>query len=148
LLTVILLSLLSVLYLLVTNSVILGTRARESLQASMRMFYIAEAGLSHAQAFCVASGERSSVLAGPVGNQEELSEPEDGGPFGNWFPFGDGEYRIQAYSLGEDPQPFVERDSGILFVATARLGGEGRKRICLLVEEPPSCNPLAWWEPD
>ncbi len=63
LLTVILLSLLSVLLLLVTNSILLGTQARESLRTSLEMLYIAEAGLAHGQAFCVAHGETSPLLA-------------------------------------------------------------------------------------
>ena len=147
-LTVVLLSLLSILFLLATNSVLLGTKARESLQASVEMFYIAEAGLSHGQAFCAAYGERSSLLAGEIEEESDVRESEIDAPFGTWFPFGRGEYRIKAYRLSEDPQPFVERDSGVLLVVTAHLDGTGEKRVCLLIDEPPSCRALAWWEPE
>jgi hypothetical protein len=146
LLSVVLLSFLSVLLLLVTNSILLGTRARESLRASMEMLYIAEAGLAHGQAFCVAQGEASPLLDGEV-EGEEVSEADAEAPFGWWIPFGEGEYRIQAFRLGADAQPFLERDTGILLVATARLAGEGRRRACLLLQDPPSCRSLAWWEP-
>jgi len=147
LLTVILLSFLSVLLLLVTNSILLGTQARESLRTSLEMLYIAEAGLAHGQAFCVAHGETSPLLAGEE-EGEVVSEPDAEAPFGAWLPFGEGEYRIQAFRLGTDAQPFVKKDTGILLVATARLDGEGRRRACLLLDDPPSCRSLAWWEPD
>lgn len=148
LLTVVLLALLSVLFLLVTNSVLLGTRARKSLQASMEMFYIAEAGLYHGQAFCEAYGEKSSVLTRAIEEGGEVDESEIETPFDAWLSFGRGEYRINAYRLSTDTQPFVERDSGVLLVATARLQGDGRKRVCLLLDEPPSWRALAWWEPE
>jgi hypothetical protein len=147
LLTVILLSFLSVLLLLVTNSILLGTQARESLRTSLEMLYIAEAGLAHGQAFCVAHGETSPLLAREE-EGEEVSEPDAEAPFGAWLPFGEGEYRIQAFRLGTDAQPFVKKDTGILLVATARLDGEGRRRACLLLDDPPSCRSMAWWEPD
>lgn len=147
LLTVVLLSLLSVLLLLVANAIILGTQARESLRTSLEMLYIAEAGLAHGQAFCVAHGETSPLLAREE-EAEEASEPGAEAPFGAWIPFGEGEYRIQAFRLGTDAQPFVKKDTGILLVATARLDGEGRRRACLLLHDPPSCRSTAWWEPD
>jgi hypothetical protein len=147
LLTLILLSLLSVLLLLVTNSILLGTQARESLRTSQEMLYIAEAGLAHGQAFCFAHGETSPLLAREE-EGEEVSGPDAEAPFGAWLPFGGGEYRVQAFRLGMDAQPFVNRDTGILLVATARLDGEGRRRACLLLHAPPSCRSLAWWEPD
>ena len=148
LLTVVLLSLLSVLFLLATNSILLGTQARESIRASLEMLYIAEAGLAHGQAFCLAHGETSPLLAGEAEEEGEVSEPEPEAPFGAWLPFGGGEYRIQAFRLRTDAQPFVKKDTGILLVATARLDGEGRRRACLLLDDPPSCRSLAWWEPD
>lgn len=148
LLTVLLLSLLSVLFLFVTNSVLLGTRARESLRSAVEMFYLAEAGLSHGRAFCVAYGEGSALREGGADDKGEVGGLEADAPFGVWLPFGRGDYRIEAFRLSEDPQALVERDSGILLVATAQLDGEGRKRICLLLDEPPSCGILAWWEPD
>jgi len=148
LLTVVLISLLSVLLLAATNSILLGLMARESLQASLEMLHVAEAGLAHGEAFCAAYGETSSSLtsAAETESTEEEAAIED--PFGTWFPFGRGEYRIQAFRLGTDTQPFLKRDSGILLVSAARLEGEGRRRACLLLEEPPSCRPLAWWEPE
>jgi hypothetical protein len=111
------------------------------------MLYIAEAGLAHGQAFCVAQGETSPLLA----REEEgvvVSESDAEAPFGPWLSFGRGEYRIQAFRLGTDAQPFVRRDTGILLVATARLDGEGRRRACMLLEDPPSCRSMAWWEPN
>ena len=147
LLTVVLLSLLSILFLLVTNSVLIGTQAQQSLQTSLEMLYIAEAGLSHGQAFCVAYGERSSLFAGEVEQQAEASESEIDAPIDAWLPFGRGEYRIEAYR-STDPQPFLEMDSGVLLVGTAHLDGVGQKRVCLLLDEPPSCRALAWWEPE
>jgi hypothetical protein len=148
LLTVILLSLLAVLFLLVTNTILLGTQARESFRASLEMLYIAEAGLAHGQAFCVAQGETSPLLAGEAEEGGEGNEPDSKAPFEEWIPFGSGEYRIQAFLLHADAQPFVKKDTGILLVATARLSGEGRRRACLLLEDPPSCRSLAWWEPN
>jgi len=146
LLTLILLSFLSVLFLNVTNSILLGMQARESLRTSQEMLYIAEAGLAHGQAFCVTHGETSPLLARE--EAEEASEPDAEAPFGAWLPFGGGEYRVQAFRLGLDAQPFVSKDTGILLVATARLDGEGQRRACLLLNDPPSCRSLAWWEPD
>ena len=147
LLSVILLSFLSVLLLLVTNSILLGMRAGESLRTSVEMLYIAEAGLAHGQAFCVAHGETSPLLAGEEEGEEE-SEPDAETPFGSWIPFGEGEYRIQAFRLDTDTQHFLRKDTGILLVATARLDGEGRRRAFLLLHDPPSCRSLAWWEPE
>ncbi len=147
LLTVIILSLLSVLLLLVTNSVLLGTQARESLRTSLELLYISEAGLAHGQAFCVAHGETSPLLVREE-EGEKAGEPEAEAPFGSWLPFGEGEYRIQAFRLGTDAQPFLKMDKGILLVATARLDGEGRRQACLLLDDPPSCRSMAWWEPD
>jgi hypothetical protein len=146
LLTVILLSLLSVLFLLVANSILMGTQARESMRTSLEMLYIAEAGLAHGQAFCVAHGETSPLLARE--EEEEASEPDAEAPFGAWIPFGEGEYRVQAFRLGMDAQPFLKKDTGILLVATARLDGQGHRRACLLLDDPPSCRSAAWWEPD
>jgi hypothetical protein len=147
LLTVILLSLLSVLFLLVSNSILLGTQARQSLRSSLEMLYIAEAGLAHGQAFCLAHGETSPLLAREE-EGEEVSEPAAEAPFEAWLPFGEGEYRVQAFRLRTDPQPFLKRGAGILLVGTARLDGEGSRRACLLLDDPPSCRSLAWWEPD
>ncbi len=148
LLAVVLLSLLSVLLLLATNFVLLGTKARKSIQASTEMLYIAEAGLAHGQAFCAAHGTSSPLLAPEEQGEEGESgwHPED--PFDTWIPFGNGAYRVEAFRLRTDEQPFVNRDSGILLVATSRLHGEGRRRTCLVLEDPPSCLPVAWWEPD
>lgn len=149
LLTVILLSLFSVLFLLVTSSVLLGTQARESLRTSLEMLYIAEAGLAHGQAFCVMHGETSLLLTTESEEEEEEeTEADTEAPFGTWLPFGRGEYRVEAFRLRTDVQHFVEKDAGILLVATARLDGEGSRRACLLLEDPPSCRSLAWWETD
>jgi len=148
LLTVVVLCLLSVLFLLATDSVLLGTRAKQSLQDSLEMFYIAEAGLSHGQAFCVAAGETYFVSPEELEVDEDAGKPEFDDPFGVWVPFGRGRYRVEAYVLGLDEQPFVDKDSGILLVSTAQLEGIGQKRVCLLVDEPPSCSVLAWWEPE
>ncbi len=148
LLTVVLISLLSVLLLAATNSILLGLRARDSLQASLEMLHVAGAGLAHGQAFCTAHGETSPSLGSAVETEDTEEEPAVEDPFGAWFPFGRGEYRIQAFRLGTDPQPFLKGDSGVLLVSTARLEGEGQRRACLLLEEPPSCRSLAWWEPD
>jgi hypothetical protein len=149
LLTVVLLSLLSVLFLFATNFALLGTRARDSLRGSVEMLYIAEAGLAHGRAFCSASGESSPILSGLTEEAEPESEgPGFDDPFGERLPFGRGDYRVRAFRLSTDEQPFIEKDSGILLVSTARLEGQGGKRVCLLLEEPPSCRPLAWWEPD
>jgi hypothetical protein len=148
LLTVIVLCLLSLLLLLATNSVLLGTRARESVGDALAVFYIAEAGLSHGQAFCRACGEQSPVLAGEFDVAEEAGNCEVDVPFDAWLPFSDGRYRIRAYPLSTVEQPYVERDSGILLVSTGELEGKGRKRICLLLDEPPSCSALAWWTPE
>jgi hypothetical protein len=147
LLTVIVLCLLSVLFLLATDSVILGTRATQSLTDSLEMFYIAEAGLSHGQAFCVMAGETSLVSTVELESEEEVSTPELGDPFGVWHPFGRGRYRVEAYELGLDEQPFLDRDSGILLVSTAQLEAIGQKRVFLLLDQPPSCSVLSWWEP-
>jgi len=148
LLTVIVLSLLSVLFLLATDSVILGTRATQSLLDSLEMFYIAEAGLSHGQAFCVLAGETSFVSTVDLESEEEVSKTEIDDPFGVWHPFGRGSYRVDAYELGLDEQPYLDRDSGILLVSTARLEAIGQKRVLLLIDQPPSCSALAWWEPE
>jgi hypothetical protein len=148
LLTVIVLCLLSVLFLLATDSVLLGTKARQSLQGSLAMFYIAEAGLAHGRAFCDVAGESRFVSSVEVEKDEEAGEPEVDDPFGLWLPFAQGKYRVEAYQLGLDEQPFVDRDSGILLVSTAQLKGIGQKRVCLLIDNPPSCSVLAWWEPE
>jgi len=147
LLTVIVLSLLSVLFLLATDSVILGTRATQSLLDSLEMFYIAEAGLSHGQAFCVTAGETSFVSTADLESEEEVSKTEIDDPFGVWHPFGPGSYRVDAYQLGLDEQPFLDRDAGILLVSTARLEAIGQRQVFLLIDQPPSCSVLAWWEP-
>ena len=148
LLTVVVLCLLSVLFLLATDSVLLGTKARQSLQDSLQMFYIAEAGLSHGQAFCVAAGETSFLSSEELEVGEDAGKPEVDDPFGVWVPFDRGKYQVEAYQLGLDEQPFVDRDSGILLVSTAQLEGIGQERACLLLDEPPSCSVLAWWEPE
>ncbi len=148
LLTVVILSLLAALFSLVTNSVLLGTKAGESLQASLEMLYIAEAGLSHGRAFCVASGVTSPLLSGETAETPNADTSYQEAPFGGWIPFGRGEYRVEAFRLQSAAQPFIKKDSGVLLVATARLEGEGQRRICLLIDEPPSCRILAWWEPD
>ena len=147
-LTVIVLCLLSVLFLLATDSVLLGTKARQSLQDSIEMFYIAEAGLSYGQAFCVAAGETSFGSPGELEADEDAGRPDVDDPFGFWVPFGRGRYRVEAYQLGLDEQPFVDKDSGILLVSTAQIDGIGRKRAYLLIDQPPSCGVLAWWEPE
>ena len=148
LLAVVVLSLLAALFALITNSVLLGTQAGESLHASLEMLYIAEAGLAHGRAFCRACGETSSLLAGEAAETPSGGTSDDQAPFGGWIPFAGGAYRVQAFRLNSAPQSFIEKDSGILLVADARLHGEGRRRVCLLIDEPPSCRVLAWWEPD
>jgi hypothetical protein len=148
LLTVIVLCLLSVLFLLATDSVLLGTKATQSLRDSLEMFYIAEAGLSHGQAFCVDTGETFFVSPTELEGEEEAGKPEVDDPFGVWHPFGRGKYRVEAYQLGLDEQPFVDRDSGILLLSTAHLEGIGQKRIFLLIDQPPTCSVMAWWEPE
>jgi hypothetical protein len=147
LLAVILLSLLSVLFLLLTNSVLMGTKARSSIQASMEMLYIAEAGLAHGQAFCAAHGQTSPILTGTQPPEGEEGAPGGTGPFDVWLPFGPGEYRLEVFRLNKDAQTFLKRDEGLLLVAVARRHGLGRRRACLLLDDPPSCLPIAWWEP-
>jgi hypothetical protein len=83
-----------------------------------------------------------------VEEDEDTGEPEVDDPFGLWLPFGPGRYRVEAYQLGLDEQAFVDRDSGILLVSTAQFEGTGQKRVCLLIDNPPSCSVLAWWEPE
>ncbi len=146
-LAVVLLSLLSVLALLIVNFVLLGTKVRNSLQASTEMLYIAEAGLAHGQAFCVAHGTDSSQLAPHMEELDEGGNSYEEDPFDVWHPFGNGEYRVRAFRLSTDTPPYLKHDSGVLLVATARLKGLGRRRVCLLLEDPPSCLPIAWWEP-
>ena len=148
LLTVVILSILAALLFLITNYVLLGTKSGEALHASLEMLYIAEAGLSHGRAFCTASGKTSPLLAGETAETPTGGTSGNESPFGVWIPFGRGEYRIQAFRLNSAARPFIKKDSGILLVATARLQGEGQRRICLLLDEPPSCRTLAWWEPD
>ena len=147
LLTVILLSLLSVLFLLVVNAFLLGTKARDSLRSAVEMLYVAEAGLAHGQAYCVDYGETSPLLTREE-QAQEVTEPDPKSPFDSWLSFGRGEYRIRAFRLGMDAQPFLARDTGVLLVATARLDSHGQRRACLLLDDPPSCRSLAWWEPD
>jgi hypothetical protein len=142
LLTVVLLSLLSVLFLFATNSILLRMKAAESMQASLEMLYIAEAGLAHGAAFCSHRGASSPSLTGTTVKEGVEEESATEGPFGDWHPFGTGEYRVRAFRLETDPQPFLKRDSGILLVSDARLQREGSRRACLLLGSVPSFMPL------
>ena len=150
-LTLMMTSFLSVLVLLATEIFTLSIQATQNFENSLQLFYVAEAGLAHGQAFCRIDGcdEVFNSGDGEGGPEGESGEAVAFYPYYEWIAYDKGEYFLEAYmlSLGED-QPYLEKDSGVLIVATAALRGrENTKTLCLLLEEGPSWRPVAWWEP-
>ncbi len=149
-LTVILSSFLSVLLLLATDSFILATKAMNSFEQAIQLFYIAEAGLSHGHAYCRTKGCETAFLHDMTEGHGENQDAESVSPFYQWIPYGKGSYFIEVFQLNETYlHPLINRDSGVLIVVTARLDAtDFRKQLCLLLEEAPDWTVIAWWEPE
>ncbi len=152
LMTLILSSFLSALILLAADSLLHGSKVVGSLETSMELLYLAEAGLAHGQAFCKARGndyfsqDRASQNDAS-GRDENGAVPED--PFERWIPFGRGRYYLEVHAFSQEGRstPYLARDSGILIVATAAIGEMRTREVCLLLSDPPGFEYLAWWEP-
>jgi hypothetical protein len=149
LLALLLSALLSVLLLGSAGAMLLAVRMQTSLEETTELFYLAEAALARGKAYCL------SVSSWP--HPEETapgSDPETGGtqpdsPIGRWVSWGRGRFFLAAYDLDrEAPAPALAAGSGILLVATAAIGEDREKKLCLLLEDPPSCRTMAWWEPE
>ena len=135
LMSLLLCAFLSALLLGAAGSVLYAARVEKSFEESAQLFYIAEAGLARGKAFC------RSVSAWP--------EDETDTPFSRWIAWGPGRFYVVAYDLSRNrPAPSFTRGTGILMVATAAMGERRQQRVCMLMEEPPSCQTLAWWEPE
>ena len=141
---------LSALILLAVETFSLGIQAVGNYEDSLRLFYVAEAGLAHGQAFCrnygCEEGFDLEEVGDPVGEIRQEMPPI---PFYEWLDYGRGEYFLEIFLLHSGAvQPYLDKDSGVLIVATAALKGrENIKTLCLLLEEGPSWKPIAWWEP-
>ena len=150
LMTLILSSFLSVLLLLATESLLLGMKAQQFFESSVELFYLAESGMAHGQAFCRSERGAAFFSAGPKVIRPEDQEGNPDIPFDRWIPWGKGAYLLTfRFPLEKETSgSFPRRDSGILLTVKARFGSKQEKHLALLMEEPPSCNTLAWWEPE
>lgn len=150
LMTLILSLFLSVFLMLATDTLLLGMKSQRFTESSMELFYLAEAGLAHGQAFCRSERGEAFFLAKRNGSLTEDDEKDPAFPFDHWIPWGEGNYLLTVRVPTEkDPASiFLERDSGILLRVRATLGVNQTKSLILLMEEPPSCRTLAWWEPE
>jgi len=138
--TVLVVCALSVLLLTAADTVLLAHRVQLAFEDSLRAFYVAEAGLAHARALCPAMG------AGGIDPGEDRASPL---PWARWVPFGDGAYRLTARFLGEGParSPLSQKKTGLLVEVCGRTGPGHETRIKMLLEDPPSCRVIAWWQP-
>jgi len=150
LLSLFLCSLLSVLVLGAAGSLMLAEKTEASLAESTQLIYLAEAGLAHARSYC-RSVSAWPPAAGEVPVGEELVGDAAGeeAPLDRWIPWGPGKYKLQAAVLSENPSPTPGfGELGILVQATGAMGDHRKKKLQALLEEPPSCRIIAWWEPD
>ena len=150
LMTLILSFFLSVFLLLATDTLLLGMKSQRFTESSMELFYLAEAGLAHGQAFCRSDRGEAFFLDKRNQSLTEDDEVDPEYPFDHWIPWGKGNYLLTVRVPTEkDPSAiFLARDSGILLLVKATLGLNQTKSLILLMEEPPSCKTLAWWEPE
>ena len=151
LITLILSTALSVLVTLATDVLLLDRKTTAFFETSMDLLYLAESGLSHAQAYCKSEDGSAFFNNEEMAWENAATDENNTPPFDRWLNYGDGMYLLEAYHLNaENPvTPYLIRDDGILFVASARSAeGPQRKKLCLLVEKPPSCKGLAGWEPE
>jgi hypothetical protein len=139
-LTLLLLTSLCVLLLSATETVLMDVKAERAFEVSVRRFYVAEAGLAHAQALCRFMKK---------GEDGKRSIPSADVPWERWVSYSGGEYFLVFRSLsGSDPGlPLGSRNKGILVQASARQSTNGETRIHMVLEDPPSCKPVAWWQP-
>jgi len=146
LMTLILCSFLSVCLLLAADSLLMGNKAQDAFRSSLDLFYLAEAGLAHGRSFCMTHDVQDMLEQS--GDAEE-GDGEPLSPFHDRIDWGGGSYSLKAYlpaDSGERALP-VQGASGLLLSVSANLGPDRNKRLLVLLEEPPSCRVLAWWEP-
>jgi hypothetical protein len=139
-LTLLLLASLCILLLSATETLLMDLKAERAFEVSVKGFYVAEAGLAHAQALCrfMEKGEDG---------KRNIPSPEV--PWERWVSFSGGEYFLLFRSLsGSHPaMPLGSKNEGILVQAFARQSTNGEIRIHMVLEDPPSCKPIAWWQP-
>jgi len=137
--TLLLVSALSVLMMMAADTVLLAHRVQQAFESSWKGFYVAEAGLAHARFLC-------SSLEPDGGGLE--ADPADPVPWGRWVPFGDGAYYLTAQFLKDAPAgaPLSSMQTGFLVEVSARVGTCRETRIKMLLEDPPSCRTVAWWQ--
>jgi hypothetical protein len=65
-----------------------------------------------------------------------------------WVPFGNGKYFLSVRSIADLPRehPFSTRGSGLLVEASAQMNQNNEIGIKILLEDPPSCRLIAWWQ--
>jgi len=132
---------LSVLVLAAGETAVLARRVQVSFERGLQGLYTAEAGLAHARQLC---GSLASVAENP-----EAEKGRAGGVWDRWVPFGQGAYRVRATLLGGAPAgtPLSARGGGVLVEVRSRVGAGQETRIVSLLEDPPSCKVVAWWQP-
>lgn len=149
LMALILCSFLSICLLCATDSLLMNLRAQRAFESSLDLFYVAEAGLAHARAFCMTHALQD-IVAGNEGKEMSESDGENpGSPFDHRIVWGGGSYFLKAYLPAESEGRSipVQGASGLLLSISASLDSSQEKHLLVLVEEPPSCRTLAWWEP-
>ena len=133
LVTLFMMSFLSILLFKTTETVLLANKAQIAFEHSVKLFYVADAGLAHAQALCRQGG-----------SEEQMSVF----PWNQWVSFIEGNYFLKT-SYPSDPHPFqrgLKLESGMLIEVVGKLGPSMVTRIHMLLDDPPSCNILAWWQ--
>ncbi len=147
--TVFLLSSLFILVLTATETVLLARKAQRALEISVESFYIAEAGLARAQAVC------PKLYTAPLpgdGDDEWKNGSEEGDnpdfSQAKWIPFGNGKYFLSVRFVADLPpeHPLTTLGSGILVEALARVEQHNEIGITILLDDPPSCRLIAWWQ--
>lgn len=162
LLTLLLLSFLSTLLLLAGYERALGTRAQAALEQAVTLLYTAQAGVAHGRALCARIDLSSPDAGAPGEGEPPEGEGEDAGREGGETPedlvpplerrvtFNAGTYRLRIFALADEAAerpPVDVGDSGVLLIVRAE-GGQGCKSLHVLLEDPPACRPVAWWEPE
>ncbi len=120
------------------------------MEISTELFYLAEAGLARTLAhlrLAAHPGEGSAGDDGQGAAEERIPTRVSSEVLDRWVPYGRGRILVRAYPLPDRSQPFLRGATGVLLVATARMGDRYRKRLCLLSDGPPAWRILAWWEP-
>ncbi len=129
------------------NLLLLDQMAADYTTRAMKAFYIAEAGLAYAVAYCSEHAiDPRLLLAGEDGIGGPPHDADDGlMPFGRDVPFAGGRFTVRVKDNREpDGDLYRDADNVLVLYSEASLDPGTRKTLMSVIRCPPPCTPTSW----